>query len=69
MWWAYTQGGLYSGGGLIVGGLRKSLGDPCKFTVSYQHFAKFINISHKHCTKLIKIFKKTLHINYIQQTV
>ena len=22
MWWAYTRGGLYSGGGLIVGGLR-----------------------------------------------
>ena len=22
MWWAYTRGGSYSGGGLIVGGLR-----------------------------------------------
>jgi hypothetical protein len=22
MWWAYTQGGLYSGPGLIFGGLR-----------------------------------------------
>ena len=21
MWWAYIRGGLYSGGGLIVGGL------------------------------------------------
>ena len=22
MWWAYTRGALYSGGGLIVGGLQ-----------------------------------------------
>jgi hypothetical protein len=57
MWWAYTWGGgLYSGGGLIVGGLR------------YKHFLHLVNL-HNSCLQicvteqsaLLKQFSQRLH--------